>query len=506
MKPLPHTLLDRLDLKAAAAIEVDGSRSLLPPEPNWKIQGYDSLIERSIRSALSQGVTIRPPVQVAVRKSRHGLRPVPIMGILERVTYAALVEAATGSAEVPAAGAKEWLEFTLGPISEAENTSTQKIGSNNLFFPFATNIKYVVKSDVVAFYRHIDHEWLRDQLTLKGGDYQAITYLIDFLGELQERAVGLPQVNRSSDVLANIYIDAVERSMVRRGYPIWRFSDDFRIACTNYTSAMKAIEDLDRSLRRMGLTLNEAKTTTPTYANYYLDSMGLEESGGGVTLKQEEAEDIVGDYTDDFSQDPDSAAAFLNSLTSAPPDDSQISLQNAGQAEMRMARRALSGLARNRDPRGISAIPDLVRYMAPVTPSAMRYLTRLGRAKKARTKIAEALDELAWRAATNDWQKAWLIHSYNESTVLTLKRSRSARIDWIRSQMHQKSNQMLSAYATWILASAGELTSKDILSRLDDSPAVLGIFYAAAMAQTHSNQQQRDAFGDPLLSNMASSK
>lgn len=507
MKPLPSSLVTRLDLKGAASFEVeDGRRNLLPPEPDWKIRNYDNLLEKFIRAKLAQGFTVHPAVEVAARKSRHGLRPVPILGLDERIIYSALTQAATDKSAAPSAGAREWLDFTRGPIREAETSVKKTGGLINSFFPFSTKFRYVVKSDVVAFYRHVDHELLRDQLTLIGGDFEAITYLIDFLGELQGRPVGLPQVNTSSDILAEIYIDSVERAMVRLGHPIWRFNDDFRIACTNFTGAMSAIEDLDRSLRTMGLTLNESKTTTPKYAKYYLDSMGLEESQSGPTLKHESAEDIVGDYTDDFSQDPDSAFALLDSFTPDPPSDSQISLQAAGQSEIRLVRRALSGLAQCRDPRGIEAVPNLIRYIPPVTPSAMRYFSRLGEARKSRTKMAEALDEISFRAATNDWQKSWIIHTYRSSGVLDLKRKRAPRIEWIRRQSDDGSSQALRAYSTWTLASLREIDSKVILKQIDEAPNALMLFYAAALAEIPTEQSERNSLDGAFLQNIASPK
>ncbi|UTT67297.1 RNA-directed DNA polymerase [Janibacter sp. CX7] len=366
------------------------------------------------------------------------------------------------------------------------------------FLPFSTKFKYVVKSDVVAFYRHVDHELLRDQLTLIGGDYEAITYLMQFLGELQGRSTGLPQASTPSDILAEVYISAVERSMIRRGHHVWRFSDDFRIACTSYTHTMDAIDDLDQALRSMGLTLNEFKTTTPSYANYYLDSMDLEESPGGP-IQKEDAEDIVGDYTDDFDQDPDSAAEYLERFSPTPDGDAQLSLRDAGAAEVRMARRALSSLAKSKDLRALDSVAEIVRFMAPVTPSAMRYLIQLGQAKRSRTRIAAVLDELAHKAALNDWQKTWIIHAYDATGCLTLKRNRTSRIEWIRHETESRSNAILSAHGVWVLARHHEVDAPQIMNFNNSAPTALSIFYAAAMSHVDDPTKGAKAFDEPLL-------
>lgn len=409
------------------------------------------------------------------------------MGLAERVTYRALTDLVTRDMPELERDPEHWLQFSRAPAEYGAKIAPQPTSASAgildffTLLPWSSPVKYVVKSDVVAFYRHVDHARLHDELVMLGADYEATQHLIDFLTELQGRPVGLPQLHDSSDILSELYIDAVERNMLRRGYEVWRFNDDFRIACKGYMETLKSLEDLDACLREVGLTLNESKTTTPTFANYFLDVMDLQVSPSGAVVAKQEVEDVVGDYTDDFTQDADAAAVFFDKLTDEPvADQADINLKEAGPAEVRLARRALAGLARARDDRALEKIPILVRYLAELTPAAVRYLAVLRAARIARTRLATVLDELAQKTATNDWQKLWIAHGYFATGVLDLKRGREARIDWLRARAKPWSESTLRAYSTWTLALLEEVDLAEVLDVHRNCPESLGLYFADA--------------------------
>jgi len=72
---------------------------------------------------------------------------------------------------------------------------------------------------------------------------------------------GLPQNRDVSSVLANIYLRPVDMFMIGEGYDYYRYMDDIRIICSNKYEARKALKQLIKEMRKIGLSVNAAKTT-----------------------------------------------------------------------------------------------------------------------------------------------------------------------------------------------------------------------------------------------------
>ena len=92
------------------------------------------------------------------------------------------------------------------------------------------------------------------------GDGQRVDTLTTLLTAITGRRYGLPQQNHPSDVLAEAYIDVLERRLHRANARVWRYSDDFRIATDSWSDALATVDLLEREVRRIGLTLNDSKT------------------------------------------------------------------------------------------------------------------------------------------------------------------------------------------------------------------------------------------------------
>jgi len=71
---------------------------------------------------------------------------------------------------------------------------------------------------------------------------------------------GLPQNRDASSFLSNILLSSVDREMTRRGYDYFRYVDDIRIITDSELHARRALQDLIRELRTVGLNINANKT------------------------------------------------------------------------------------------------------------------------------------------------------------------------------------------------------------------------------------------------------
>ncbi len=71
---------------------------------------------------------------------------------------------------------------------------------------------------------------------------------------------GLPQNRDISSFLASIYLRPVDSFMIDEGYDYYRYMDDIRIICNNKYEARKALKQLIKEMRKIGLNVNAAKT------------------------------------------------------------------------------------------------------------------------------------------------------------------------------------------------------------------------------------------------------
>jgi len=71
---------------------------------------------------------------------------------------------------------------------------------------------------------------------------------------------GLPQNRDASAFLSNILLSFVDREMTRKGYDYYRYVDDIRVIANSELHARRALQDLIRELRKVGLNINANKT------------------------------------------------------------------------------------------------------------------------------------------------------------------------------------------------------------------------------------------------------
>jgi RNA-directed DNA polymerase len=61
-------------------------------------------------------------------------------------------------------------------------------------------------------------------------------------------------------LLANLYLNRLDHLMVRQGWEMVRYADDFVILCESWQQAQEVLETLRRWTEQAGLTLHPAKT------------------------------------------------------------------------------------------------------------------------------------------------------------------------------------------------------------------------------------------------------
>lgn len=222
-------LRSRLDIASLVdAIEAEAAyrRIWMPPEPWWDalLANKDSYAA-TLKRRLDRGARWPQSEVVSVRKPGHGIRPVAIMCPDVRVIYRAITSALIAPDQRADRSASRFAEFIVEPIRAAYGHQS------GLHLFRDASYSHILATDIAAFYQYIDHAILRDELDLAGFDLDLIDGLVTLLDQIEGRSFGIPQRSEPSDWISEFYAARLERWLVRDGFDVWRYSDDFRVGC-----------------------------------------------------------------------------------------------------------------------------------------------------------------------------------------------------------------------------------------------------------------------------------
>ena len=126
---------------------------------------------------------------------------------------------------------------------------------------------HVVDADLQAYFDTIPHERLMARVEERVSDGRVLDLIrgwlkADILQGLDRwtPSEGSPQGAVISPLLANIYLDPLDRLMAEHGYPMVRYADDFVIPTRTYAEAEAALALVKAWVAANGLTLHPDKT------------------------------------------------------------------------------------------------------------------------------------------------------------------------------------------------------------------------------------------------------
>lgn len=440
----PLAALDAGVLSMALEEEAAFDRFWLPPEPWW-----DALLRKkapfaaAVERQLVRGLTWPRAEVVDVRKPDHGVRPIALMAPDVRMVYRAFASALVPSVERPDRTADRYAEFVMKPI---RNAYVHQVGLRRMG---DTRYSHVLIADLASFYQYIDHAILRDELDIAGKDIGLVDGVIQFLHEVEGRGFGLPQRSEPSDWLSEYYAARVERSLVRDGFDVWRYADDFRVGCKTYAEALNAIEALSRSAREVGLVLNEKKSSTPMFLTYLGNNADVAVVDASAEINPVDVEAAVtSDYLpEDDVQAVDEAQSVLGSLWDPQADrqsrDDSWDVRELEAERHRAVRRALNTLTKFSNPAGVTALLSLMAYQPAMTHQVIRYAEAV--APVATSEVGDVLDRAISRISMTDWQRAWLAYGLRacDQTIA----AGSQRAAWLENQLSRTSSLAASEAA-----------------------------------------------------------
>jgi hypothetical protein len=471
---IPDATVQSLDIAAAVSAEASAVRNLIPPEP-WlgALQQMPQEVADWVRLRLRAGVVNAPAVIVNTRKTGQGVRPVPVVGIGERIAYRALTDFIVQGLSFPTRSLEEYRQFTNGPILEGLG------GSGNIRSLGPANLRYVAETDIAAFYQYVDHNLLRTELEFQTGNVFEAGLLVDLLGEVQGTSFGLPQLLDPSDQLSEVYIRVLERDLVRKGLTLWRYNDDFRLLANEYDEAQLAIEQVSDAARSLGLVLSDQKTHISKLLTYINRTATVPVDEDDAQIDIATLPSGSGDYSDALMTAAE-ANAVMARIDLGSGDAERLDLKKLGHDDVRLLRSALSSFIHHGDDGALRYAVRLILFVPALTPKVCTYLISMFDNHAA--VVLEVWDRLtsAHTDSLGDWQRAWLVYIARTCNLSAV--GPNDVTGWARRQLRRGSD-LLHAEASLCLAENGAISFGDLDVSLRVRPQALSPWYVLGIKE-----------------------
>ena len=167
--------------------------------------------------------------------------------------------------------------------------------------------RYVVDLDIEKFFDHVNHNLLMHQLRQVVGDVRVRTLIGRYLKAgimiegvvVQQNEEGTPQGGPLSPLLANIYLDPLDKELEKRGLTHVRYADDCNIYVGSQASADRVHQSITRWIEnKLRLRINASKSGTgPTqgrkFLGFSLNAQGvIEVAAKSVTRLKEKVREL----------------------------------------------------------------------------------------------------------------------------------------------------------------------------------------------------------------------
>lgn len=438
---VPREILDDLDLGSALTGELNYKTPYMPASVVTEaVAAHVEEAEKLLGGKYRQGYEIEIGELVQVPKRVGGMRPVIVVDLETRVMLRALTAL---------------IEPQLPPLDRSYEAKKRFEGA-----PLEVEgCNYVVLADGAAFYDFVDHAMLAQEIVAQTGEAEGAELLATVLREVMGRQFGLPQVLHSSNVLSEVYIDVVERRLIRDGLEAFRMIDDFRVAASTWRTANDALERLNGEMRKVGLSLNDSKSFILTREHYaqFLDEpnrrwtqindeVEVDLRAVGYQDEEDGSEEDT-EATDQGIPDETVAAAALRALEMAlhPEEAEADGLQV--EVNRQLAAASVVAVTRIRSPSVLLLLRDFISHEPQHTDVAARYLIALA---------AEQEDDVvAWVEGLlvdpgvhlSAWQSLWIFEALREVSDVS-----GPVAEWIKRAVDGGSPDPIRARAALTLA------------------------------------------------------
>lgn len=129
---------------------------------------------------------------------------------------------------------------------------------------------WVIDLDISAFFDHVNHDLLMHRVGLYERDKRVLHLIGNYLraaievdGKREKRRQGTPQGGPLSPLLANIYLDPLDKELESRKLSFCRYADDINIYVSSERSAKRVLESIAHWIEKhLRLKVNRVKSGT----------------------------------------------------------------------------------------------------------------------------------------------------------------------------------------------------------------------------------------------------
>nr|WP_237156628.1 group II intron reverse transcriptase/maturase [Photobacterium leiognathi] len=201
----------------------------------------------------------QPVRRVEIPKDDGGVRLLGIPCVRDRVVQQTLNDLLTPIFE---------MQFHPSSFGYRPQRSCHDAINKATMFIRRYGLQHVVDMDLSKCFDKLDHEFILTSIRKRISDSSILALIKQFLvsgvmveGQWQETKVGSPQGGVISPLIANIYLDAFDPEMRKRGHRIVRYADDILIFCRSRAGANNAMVQATKILEKtLKLTVNPHKS------------------------------------------------------------------------------------------------------------------------------------------------------------------------------------------------------------------------------------------------------
>lgn len=200
-----------------------------------------------------------PVRRVEIPKEGGGVRLLGIPTVRDRVVQQTLNDLLTPIFEE---------QFHPSSFGYRANRSCHDAINKSTMFIRRYGLQHVVDMDLSKCFDKLDHELILRSIRKRVTDGSVLELINQFLksgvmvdGDWQQTEIGSPQGGVISPLIANIYLDAFDQEMRKRGHRIVRYADDILIFCRSRAGAENALAQATKILEKeLKLTVNQMKS------------------------------------------------------------------------------------------------------------------------------------------------------------------------------------------------------------------------------------------------------
>jgi hypothetical protein len=453
-------------------------------------------LEEELKDGVEFGSAPLRSIRVPKDTHSHTTRPGAVPEIDDRLVYQYLVDDIAQVVEpslVPVgegvvhsyryAGDREASDMFMGIDTASYKTFQQKVSL------IGDRHEFLVVADVADFYERLYHHVLENLLRGLGAPGDTVSSVMGLLRRTRRgMSYGIPQGVWPSDYLGNLYLDSVDKYVVRRGLDYCRFVDDMRIGVDSISEGERVLQVLEMQLEPLGLFLNAGKTQILPRAQIeatlmpYRARLELISSGLRAAWLAASPYDISEEELPAFDQAVTTTALvalFREQLSLAAPD-STILRFCVGRFRALVVVDVLDEILANLD------------RLVVVTPRLVAYLVRIAAETEYGGLVAERVTQyLASDRPAYDWQIMWLLQ-----LLYRLGGVPAEALAFVRERVlnGRRGHDAVTVNAILLLGKHGDHADRESLLRIYDQETSLWVKRAILFALQELPATQRNHF------------